>query len=342
MSRLWAPSVVCLLLFFPLLWISQYTYPSGDDFHLAVIANRLGPISAMKWWYFNGSGRYSYTFLQSLISASSHWLVLYRMLPPVLMLVGFGSVFYFLRSIFGPALGGKTLFLFSAASYTLLVNLTPDIATAFYWLTTSIQYVGAFFASLLTFGLLIEFARSAHSLRRLVFAIVIIFLIVLVAGTNEISALFMCAGLASVNLIYIVSKKKLSVAGLAFATVAVAFSLLSFYAPGNGARLSEVYAEFGFVKIVAGAISLTMYLLFEFLLAKPVLPATVLYFIFLNANRGRLDQARSLFSHVQWHWVAVLILAGITGVNLVLFTEIGPNSLIDRLKNVYVYSLFFG
>src|SRR6185436_4674295 len=141
MSRLWAPSVVFLLLFFPLLWISQYTYPSGDDFHLAVIANRLGPISAMKWWYFNGSGRYSYKFLQSLISASSHWLVLYRTLPPVLMLVGFGSVFYFLRSIFGPALGEKTLFLFSAASYALLVNLTPDIATAFYWLTTSIQYV---------------------------------------------------------------------------------------------------------------------------------------------------------------------------------------------------------
>src|SRR6185436_14391274 len=118
--------------------------------------------------------------------------------------------------------------------------------------------------------------------------------------------------------------------------------LLSFYAPGNGARLSEVYAEFGFIKIVAGALSLTMYLLFEFLLAKPILPATVLYFIFLNANRDRLDQVRSLFSHMRWHWVALLILAGITGVNLGIFMAIGPNSLVDRLKNVYIYSLFFG
>jgi len=129
---------------------------------------------------------------------------------------------------------------------------------------------------------------------------------------------------------------------LVFAIISTAFTLLSFYSPGTGARISQVSAESGLIKVVAGSISLTLYLFLEFLLAKPILPATVLYFIFLNANRDRLDQVRSLFSHVRWHWVAVLILAGITGVNLGIFMAIGPNSLVDRLKNVYIYSLFFG
>jgi hypothetical protein len=342
MSRLSAASVAFLLLFLPLLWISQYAYPSGDDFQLAFIANKLGPVGAMKWWYFNGCGRYSYTLLQSLISVSRYWLVLYRMLPPLLLLVGFGSVFYFLRSIFGLALGRKSLVLLSAASYALLLNLTPDIATAFYWLTTSIQYVGAVFASLLVFALLREFTRATRSTVRLVAATLIIFLILLVAGMNEVSALFMCAALASVNLLYIARKKKPWLGGLAFATLSVVGSLFSFYSPGTSARLSQASAEVGLIKVVAGAISLTLYLLFEFLLAKPILPATVLYFAFLSANRDRLAQARSLFSYVRWDAAALLLLGAMTGVNIIIFTAIGPNSLVDRVKNVYVYSLFFG
>src|SRR3954462_9676302 len=87
-----------LLLFFPLLWISQHDYPSGDDFQIALIAKRLGALGAAKWWYLNWSGRYSYLFLQSLISEPQGWLTLYRLFPAALLLAGFGALYYFVRA----------------------------------------------------------------------------------------------------------------------------------------------------------------------------------------------------------------------------------------------------
>ena len=36
------------------------------------------------------------------------------------------------------------------------------------------------------------------------------------------------------------------------------------------------------------------------------------------------------------------MLLSITAINFVIFTAVGVNSLTDRLKNIYVYSIFFG
>jgi hypothetical protein len=154
---------VLLFLFFPLLWISQYNYPSGDDYFIAVLAKRLGTLEATKWWYFNRSGRYSYLFLQSLLSSSDSWLTLYKVFPVTLLLVGFGCLYYFARAFFGPGFSKTTLFILSATLYTLLISLTTDISTGFYWLTTSIQYSGAVFTSLLIFALYINFSRKCPS-----------------------------------------------------------------------------------------------------------------------------------------------------------------------------------
>ena len=59
---------LCLLayFFFPLLWISQYNYPSGDDYVQFTQAHELGTFAAVRWWYFNWTGRYTSFFIQSL------------------------------------------------------------------------------------------------------------------------------------------------------------------------------------------------------------------------------------------------------------------------------------
>src|SRR5881275_2025197 len=93
--------LLLLLLFFPLLWISQYNYPSGDDYYIAFLAKKLGALGATKWWYLNWSGRYSFLFLQSLISTSDNWLTLYKVFPVALLLAGFGCLNYFVRAFFG-------------------------------------------------------------------------------------------------------------------------------------------------------------------------------------------------------------------------------------------------
>ncbi|MDT5121689.1 MAG: hypothetical protein QOC96_1171 [Acidobacteriota bacterium] len=331
-----------LLLFFPLLWISQYNYPSGEDYLIALQARRLGALGATKWWYFSGAGRYSYLFLQSLISLSNSWLTIYKVFPVALLIAGFGSLYYFVKALFGPAFSKTTRFILSATIYTLLISLTPDIATGFYWLDTSIQYAGAVFTSLLIFALFINLCRTKKSLIRMSYALLMTILIALLAGLNEVSVLLVIATFGLINFLYLIEFKRLHTWSLAFLALSIMFGLVSFLAPGTQARIAEVGAEFHLLNVLAGAIGLTFYLLIDLLTSTPLLPASIIYLAFLSANRDKLERLSSLLRRVRWHWILLFMLLSITAINFVIFTAVGVNSLTDRLKNIYVYSIFFG
>jgi hypothetical protein len=334
--------ILVLFFFFPLLWISQYNYPSGDDFRMALFAKQLGAFEATKWWYFNGSGRYSYSYLQSLISVYAHWLTIYKVFPVALILAGFGCIYYFVRAFLGYRFNSAEVFTFSAVLYTLLISFTPDIATGFYWLTTNIQYSGAVFTSLLILALCINLAQTKKTWAKAAYVFLIIVLTAILAGLNEASALFFMATLGLINLLHIVEYKRPNKLGLAFLVFSGVLCLVCFLAPGTHARLSGVKAEFHFFNILAGSIGLTFYLLIELISSTPLLPVSIIYLAFLHVNSDRLNRPRSLLLGVRWYWILLFMLLTISGVNFVIFTAMGVNSLTDRLKNIYVYSIFIG
>jgi hypothetical protein len=331
-----------LFFFFPLFWISQYNYPSGDDFGMALLAKELGAFEAAKWWYFNFCGRYSYSYLQSLISISEHWLIIYQAFPVALILAGFGCVYYFVRAFFGREFSRAEAFTLTAILYTLLISFSPDIATAFYWLTTNIQYTGAVFTSLLTFSLWINFPLTKRSFAKAAYVLLIIVLIVLLAGLNEVSTFFFLATLGLINLLHIVKFKRPHKWGLTLLAFSGALALVCYVAPGTYIRLDQAEGNFHFFNIIAGSIGLTFYLLIELLTSTPLLPASIIYLAFLHANRDRLDRPRSLLIGVRWYWILLFMLLTITAANLAVSISLGINGLTDRLKNVYVYSIFFG
>lgn len=86
----------------------------------------------------------------------------------------------------------------------------------------------------------------------------------------------------------------------------------------------------------------TFYLLTELLTTTPILLASIVYLAFLSSHRHKLDLPRNLLSGVRWHWVLSLMLLTVTAVNFAIFTAVGVNSLADRIKNVYFYSIFLG
>jgi hypothetical protein len=159
---------------------------------------------------------------------------------------------------------------------------------------------------------------------------------------NEASTLFLLATLGIINLWHIVKFKRPDKSGLAFLALGVAFALFCFLAPGTHVRLSELNTGFPFFKILAGSIGLTFYLLIELLTSTPLLPASIIYLAFLQANRDRLDRPRALLLGVRWYWILSFMLLTITAVNFVISTAQGLTSLTDRLKNIYVYTIFFG
>lgn len=328
-----------MFFFFPLVYISQYNYPSGDDYHALLQARKLGALEAAKWWYFNWTGRYTSFFLQSLFASHAGWLTIYKIVPPALFLAGFSSVFYFFRNFFGRGLSNKALFSFSAGMYVFLVGLTPDAATGFYWLPTSVQYLGAVFISLLILSLYIKLHRAINFSAKVMLSFLVVLLIAFLAGLNEISTLFLITIFSSINFFYFIKFKRLHTWSLMFLAFSVLFALISFLSPGNAIRAQQAGTEIHFIKILAGAVGATFYLAVELLSTTPLLLASIVYLVFLDFNRDKLGEPFSFMSGVRWHWVLAALFCAVTATNVLLFIATDVNSLVYRIKNVYVYSI---
>jgi Family of unknown function (DUF6056) len=282
-------------------------------------------------------------FLHALISSSPHWLVIYKLFPVALFLAGFGCVYFFLTAFFGKALGRSSILSVSLVLFVLLISFTPDIATAFYWLTTSIQYTGAFFISVFILGLYIKLIRADTQSRKIGFALLIVSLLLVVAGLNEASVLFLLATLGFVNGFHLIRFRKVHMWAFAFLIIAVFFSLISFLSPGNRIRLgTNAPQTFAFFKLLVGSVALTFFLLTELLTTTPILMASIVYLAFLNSHRHQLDLPRALLKDVRWYWVLSLMILAVSAVNFAIFFAAGVNSLADRIKNVYFYSVFLG
>ena len=327
-----------VLFFFPLLWISQYNYPEGDDFGAFFHAQTLGPFGATRWLYFNWTGRYTAFFLQTLFSRFDAWLTAYKIIPVIVLFFGFACLVYFTRGFLGPGIRRTDSFSFAALLNIFVVSLTPDPATAFYCLSTSILYSCAVFATLLIFGLWIRLERAARGSTRVALTVIIALLIALLAGLNELSTILFIATLGLINCHHVIHHRRFHRRGMFFLAVSLAFGLLSFLAPGNSVRASQL-PQTGWLQTLPPAAGLNISLWVELITTTALLPASALYLAFLQANRERLGQLSSLLSDVRWYWIMAFIFCVFILLNLVVLRTLGMQTHLPRVKNLFVYNM---
>jgi len=341
-TRVLASLLLLVVCFFPLLWIAQYNFPTGDDYLTFFQARTLGPLRATRWWYFNWTGRYTAFFLQSLYPEYDAWLAAYRRIPVALLVFGFASLWYFLRAFLGREIPRADSFTLAAAMYVFLIGLTPDIATAFYWLISSLLFMGAFFVTLLILGLYIDLETAARRSTRVVLSTVVIMLIVFLCGLNEVSLLLFLAIFALINCHQLVHSRKFSARGVTFLAFGIVFGLVALWAPGNAVRAGQLRIKTQMLGTLPDGLTTTLGLLLKLLVTTPLLLASGLYYAFLQANRDRLAGLRSLLSGVRWYWVLVFIVCIVTVVNVVVFGKIGVGGVPQRVQNLYVFSMVLG
>ena len=333
---------LCLLMVFlaPLLWLAQYNYPSGDDYLAFFQAQNLGTFGATRWWYLNWTGRYSSFFVQSLFPEHRLWLIAYRVIPIVLLLTGFFCLFSFVRALFGRNFPTKNLFSLSVSAYVLLIGLTPEIATAIYWLPTNVQYLGAVFTTLLLFALFVSLGRAETPLRRGLHWLAALLLLVFLAGLNEISIVLFVSILIAVNVVHVLRFATLSRTGILFLVCSVLFALLSFLSPGNSIRGEYIVArQPSLTDVSVSAARFTLDLTATLLTSTPLLLVSVLYFVFLEHNRHRLTHLIALRAKVHWYWLVLFLFAAFTLGTVTLFAATGMSPVPGRVMNVLVYSL---
>ena len=329
-------------LFFPLFWLSQYNYPSGDDYVVFTEAHSLGTLGATKWWYLNWSGRYANFFLQSLFPDYDVWLAAYKVIPIALFLLGFACLFSLTRAFFGAGFSQKEAFTISTCLYIFLVGITPDITTGFYWLPSNILYFGSVFTTLLILAVYIRLEAATVPSIRAMLSVIALVLIAFLAGLNEISMMLFIGTVGLVSYFRIIIFKKFPGLGVMLLACSILLALFSFLAPGNSIRASSMAGDARLIKSLVGAIGSTLYLFAGLFSSTPLLLASGLYLVFLEANRNRLRHLFPSLSEIRWYWILVFLLCAFTVTSLVLFAVVGVRGLAERVRNVYVYSFVVG
>jgi hypothetical protein len=332
-------SVLLLCLFFPLFWISQYNYPAGDDYLVFFQAQSLGAVGATRWWYRNWSGRYASLFLQSMFSEHASWLVAYKVVPIALFVLGFVSLFAFLRALFGTGFRRAEMFTLTSCIYAFLIGVTRDMATGFYWVAASTQNTSALFITLLILALHIRIGRTSHLPTRSALTMIGVVLIAVLAGLNEVSLMLFVWTVASVACFQTIRCGRVPRVGVIFLAASVAFGLISFLAPGNFVRSDRFGKELHLIELLTAAIALTAYLFMEILALTPLLLASGLYLVFLEVNRSRLGHVVASLSEVRWYWVALALAGAFTFTSVGLLTGVNMYSVPGRVQNVYAYSI---
>jgi hypothetical protein len=327
---------ICL---FPLVWLSQHNYPSGDDFFNFFQAHTLGTVGATKWWYLHWTGRYSSFFLQSVFRTHDAWLATYKVVPIALLLGGFASLFCFMTAFFGPAFNAGSVFALSTYTYIFLIGVTPNIPEAFYWLASNIQYVGAVFVTLLLLALYIRLGRTSDPIPRRAASVLAVVFIALLAGLNEVSLiLFMCI-LASISCFSFLRWRRFPRRALLFIAFTALCGAFSFLAPGNILRTEMISAHGHPVRILARGLFTTPYLMLQLVTSTPLLLASALYLAFLEASRDRLGHVNSILRGIRWYWLLALLLGSLTLSTILISAVGGMPTLPPRVENVYVYSI---
>jgi hypothetical protein len=183
---LWGAFLFCL---FPFLLLSFFNVMTADDFILYISLRDRGFLSTQGFIY-GWTGRYTATFLGSVLLEMG--LPKWYFLHTWLLLGGTWSALFFvlttvntmvMKRLYRPA----TLASGTSVLLLLFLYVQAEISTGLYWFSAAITYQPAFILFLCLVGCLIR--RYYTGLRR--YDVLITLLILLIAGCNEVAAVYL-------------------------------------------------------------------------------------------------------------------------------------------------------
>ena len=241
---MWGVFLFCL---FPFLLLSFFNIMTGDDFILYISCRDGGFLSTQSHIY-GWTGRYTATFIGSVLIELG--LPKWYFLHTWLLLGGTWSALFFvlttvntmvMKRLYKPGiltLGASVLLL-------LFLYVQAEISTGLYWFSSAITYQPAFILFLFLVGCLIR--RYYTGLRR--YDVWITLLILLIAGCNEVAAVFLTF-LLSILLIGYYRTRSAGRILLFYLLVAIAVDLVIVTSSGLFTlRYKEMGASGGYISI---------------------------------------------------------------------------------------------
>jgi hypothetical protein len=167
-----------------------------DDYSLLLYYRKLGFFGTQKMIFTGWTGRVTSTFIGTAMAGSgllSHYIFLH----PLLLLAGTWLALYFLlacirRRLLTGFLSRATLALIATGLLLETIYVQAKTGEGYYWFSSAVSYQPAFILLLILSGCLLLRWRAGLTRRRWLDTVIVI-LILLIIGTNEVSAIqLMC------------------------------------------------------------------------------------------------------------------------------------------------------
>lgn len=246
--------VVLIVSILPILWISQYLHPFGDDYVFGADVYKIwsethsftaciqGAWHVAITMYHTWQGTYSACFLMALQPGvfGQYWLG-----PIILVFCLMGSTYTLLYMIMCRLLHTTLLeYLFASTLFVLMtIQFTWSYYDAFYWYNGAMYYTLFYSMSLFLASLMIGYHNTSSIIKKTIVASSSVALAIIIAGGNFVSGLGMGAILFTTIILMQAELKRFPCFYTAILLIyGIAFSI-SVLAPGNAFRQVTVTGQ---------------------------------------------------------------------------------------------------
>ncbi len=227
--------ILLLLLILPFFILSFYVFPSADDFSNFNLLQKFGFGGYQHYMYMNWTGRYAANFIESLSPLNN--LFMYRLIPFLLLVLLFCSVYVLFRTFLRSFLTSSQLILFSLVFFAIYLNTFPSTGEGIYWFPAGVEYLTANILTLLFIASTFKIAKSESKQKQLFFMVSLLLSFV-ISGLNEISLLLVTIITFFIILGDVYLKRKFSLWLSVLFICNIAFGVFEMMAPGNYMRMS--------------------------------------------------------------------------------------------------------
>lgn len=229
---------IFLFTFSPLIFISFFNLPMGDDFYFGHIGRNNNVVKAVSYWYNGWGGRYTQEFFLTVFNPLSFKSLNFFWMPPIVIIFSIVSVVFILIRSIGKKIQIKEVFILTVVFLFLFFNLMPEIGETLYWISGSYTFqIGNLFFIILVISIF-KLNQEKEIYKQFLYLTTACFIIIITVGCNEVIMVYVF-GFSILHSIYqFINNKKLFILSLFIFVVALLSSCISIFAPGNLVRAS--------------------------------------------------------------------------------------------------------
>jgi hypothetical protein len=326
--------------FFPLFLQCFYTLPNLEDYAESVIPE--------VWWhvkflYLTYDGRYFVSFLFAAFNPLKYQSFLgYQLIPIFLFLSLYASIGMFIKAIF-KSLRALDVIALSGLIFVFYIVLNPTLPYSFYYMISSYIYMLPIIMFILFITTLFKIYEAEHSLLKIIYVFTAVFLIMAIAGSNELLLIPMLLTLVLFSFINYKKGENLYELGVLWTALVVSYFIV-FSSPGLndffqyelGEERSFTFHFNSFIK----AISFSNSKIISWISNASFWFLTGVIALFFWLNKEKLTFFDFKFKTIEWF---VIILMVILFLHLVVlpYTWAAGSSARDSYNQVFIIPYFF-